>query len=370
MSRFRLRESIAIEAARLIVRGKESGYATARKRAARWLSRRRLDADDLPSNAEIETQIYALSGLFADENQPAALRGMRETALDLMQLLEPLDPRVVGCAVDGPVTIGSEIVLVLSRGSVEDVKARLRQSGIHAQERDGARPPGIDSDAPGATLRFHYRYPCEVRLPDSAFAAGLSDSSADAGLDAAQLGELLRESRPAETEPVDADDADAVGGEHEYHPDTFAMLKMLLERLESVRLDSERHPEGDALYHSLQVYELGLEERPYDEEFLLACLLHDAGLAIDRRDPVGAALAALTGLVTPRTCFLIEHRPAAVEYLRSGRIARSLRRSEHFDDLVLLARCDRAGRVAGARVGTVDEALDYIAGLGAAWDDA
>ena len=37
------------------------------------------------------------------------------------------------------------------------------------------------------------------------------------------------------------------------------------------------HPKGDALYHSLQVYDLACDEMPYDEEFLLAALLHDVG---------------------------------------------------------------------------------------------
>ena len=49
----------------------------------------------------------------------------------------------------------------------------------------------------------------------------------------------------------------------------------------------EYHPEGDALYHSLQVFELARAELPYDEEFLLAALLHDVGKAIDRQRPRG-----------------------------------------------------------------------------------
>ena len=54
------------------------------------------------------------------------------------------------------------------------------------------------------------------------------------------------------------------------------------------------------LYHSLQVFELAREALPYDEEFLLAALLHDVGKAIDARDHVAAGLEALDGHITPR----------------------------------------------------------------------
>jgi hypothetical protein len=47
---------------------------------------------------------------------------------------------------------------------------------------------------------------------------------------------------------------------------------------------------------------------------------------------------------------------------------RSLRLSEDFDDLVLLARCDRDGRERGAEVRELHEALEYLAGIDATWD--
>ena len=65
------------------------------------------------------------------------------------------------------------------------------------------------------------------------------------------------------------------------HLDRFAIYKMRLEPLEAVKQNPKYHPEGDALYHSLQVFERAREARPYDEEFLLAALLHDVGKAID-----------------------------------------------------------------------------------------
>ena len=67
----------------------------------------------------------------------------------------------------------------------------------------------------------------------------------------------------------------------------------LLLPLEEVKGSPTYHPEGDVLYHSLQVFELARERRPYDEEFLLAALLHDVGKALDPADHVQAALDAL-----------------------------------------------------------------------------
>ena len=123
------------------------------------------------------------------------------------------------------------------------------------------------------------------------------------------------------------------------------------------------HPEGDVLYHSLQVFELARDHRPYDEEFLLAALLHDVGKGLDPADHVGAALDALDGLITERTQFLIEHHMEAHDY-KTGALPpkqrRELEASPDFDDLLLLRELDDAGRVPGATVGTVDEALDYL----------
>ena len=123
------------------------------------------------------------------------------------------------------------------------------------------------------------------------------------------------------------------------------------------------HPEGDVLYHSLQVFDLAREELPCDEEFLLAALLHDVGKAIDAQDHVAAGLEALTGLVTPRTAWLIEHHVEALA-LSDGtlgvRARRRLEAGKDFEELMLLARCDRLGRRRGVPATDVDEALDSI----------
>jgi hypothetical protein len=98
-------------------------------------------------------------------------------------------------------------------------------------------------------------------------------------------------------------------------------------------------------------------------EFLLAALLHDVGKGIDPYDHVAAGLSVLEGLITDRTRFLIEHHMQALEYKKGTLGARQrqhLEASEDFDDLMLLRELDSAGRVPGAVVGTVDEALAFI----------
>jgi len=148
--------------------------------------------------------------------------------------------------------------------------------------------------------------------------------------------------------------------------DRFQVYESLLLPLEDVKQQPKYHPEGDALYHSLQVYDLALGELPYDEEFLLAALLHDVGKAIDPHNHVAAGLHALNGFIGERTRWLIEHHMLAHDLRDAalGARARSrLRRSENFDDLVLLGDCDRAGRQTGVEVSELDDVLDSIRSL-------
>jgi hypothetical protein len=78
------------------------------------------------------------------------------------------------------------------------------------------------------------------------------------------------------------------GNEAARRLDRFQVYRLLLVPPEQVREDPKSHPEGDVLYHSLQVFELARQQRPYDEEFLLAALLHDVGKGMDRREHVAA----------------------------------------------------------------------------------
>src|SRR5439155_24328485 len=98
------------------------------------------------------------------------------------------------------------------------------------------------------------------------------------------------------------------------------------------------HPEGHVLYHSLQLFDLARDARPYDVERLLAALLHDIGKGIDRANHVEAGLQALDGLITERTQFLIANHMPAHEYRKctlGARMRRQLESSPDFEDLLL-----------------------------------
>lgn len=145
--------------------------------------------------------------------------------------------------------------------------------------------------------------------------------------------------------------------------DRFRQYRALLLPLEGTEQNRTRHPEGDALYHSLQVFTLAVQEIPYDEEFLLAALLHDVGKAVDPKDHVAIGLELLGETITERTRWLIEHHPQAQQILEGTighRAKRRLQESEDFEELMTLARCDRDGRVPGMQVPSLEEALDYL----------
>ena len=148
--------------------------------------------------------------------------------------------------------------------------------------------------------------------------------------------------------------------------DKFDHYRQLLLPLEQVKLNPQFHPEGDCLNHTLQVFDLARHERPYDEEFLLAALLHDIGKAIDRKDHIGAGLAALGESITPRTAWFIEHHTEANQ-LAEGRLGmrakRRLEAHEDFAELELFSKCDRGGRQKNVQVPDVDEAIKYLRDL-------
>jgi len=161
---------------------------------------------------------------------------------------------------------------------------------------------------------------------------------------------------------------DATGSLAHLRGDRFDSLTSCLTVLSTVPRDRARRSAGDELDRALQVFAAVHLDRPFDEELLTAALVHDVGLAIDRRDPVAATLEAVGDLVTPRTRWLIETLPAARAYLAETLGHRARKRLEthpDFLDVLLLAEADRPGR-RGPTAPSLDEAVAILRALAAA----
>src|SRR5437588_3215292 len=359
MANDRLRQAIAFEAARLMYERTESEYYTAKRKAAKRLCRQSVKPADLPSNAEIREQIQVFARIHEGDKRTANLRDMRLDALRLMRLLRAFRPRLIGSVMTGHVRKGSDIDLHVFSDSAHLVTELLESEGI---QYDLERKQIVKFAEARMFTHIHvyarFNFELTVYAEDKAHYVYKSSITGKPIERASirELEELLLREYPG----IDID-KELEAGESAIDP--YQLYRMLLLPLENVKQPTRYHPEGDALYHTLQVFELAREHRPYDEEFLLAALLHDVGKGIDRSDHVAAGLQALEGLLTERTAFFIAHHMDAHAY-RTGKLSPKLRHelemSPDFDDLMLLRQLDDAGRVPGAVVGSVDEALDYL----------
>jgi HD superfamily phosphodiesterase len=137
-------------------------------------------------------------------------------------------------------------------------------------------------------------------------------------------------------------------------------LFSLLAALDGIQQSPKYHPEGDALYHSLQVFELAMKATD-DRVLWAAALFHDVGKAIDgpMHDEVGADL--LEGLLPDRAVWLVRHH---LDLLKDPR--RTRRRwlgTPELLDLERLRKWDLGGRNPNARVLELESALELLAGV-------
>ena len=73
-----------------------SDFGFAKRKAAKQLGA--TDADSLPNNTEIETELRAWQALYQDDEQAERLFEMRSAAVDVMQMLAPFRPFMCGAA--------------------------------------------------------------------------------------------------------------------------------------------------------------------------------------------------------------------------------------------------------------------------------
>lgn len=343
----------------------EREYFQAKRKAAKLVTGDKRGRD-LPSNAEIREQVQLLAEMLEGDKRQKDLTRMRLEALRFLRLLNRWRPRLIGSVLTGHIRAGSDIDLHVFCDSPTLVADVLEQEGFAAQiEYKRVTKGGEERHFTHVHVKSAFDVELTVYPADkasypfkSSITGKLIEKTDEAGLVA-----LLRETNPGMDVDAELAVIDVVGA----GLDVWTQYVALLRPLEGVKQNPAYHPEGDALFHSLQVFELAAQVRAWDEEFLLAALLHDVGKAIDPRDHVAAGLEAMEGLVSDRTAWLIAHHMEAHEY-RAGtlgmRAKRRLSEHEDLEDLLLLSELDEAGRVRGAVVRSVEEAVEFVRGVG------
>ena len=350
----------------MLYRREESEYYRAKLKAARQIYKGWVKPADLPSNSEIRDQVQSFARMYEGERRDEDLRDMRIEALRLMRLLARFRPRLIGSVLTGHVRKGSDIDLNVFSDSHQAVAILLEDEGVLLEiERKMVRKQG--EERVYTHIHIKDRFPIEITVYPSNMAHDVQKCSITgkaiqrAGI--AGLEQLFARDYPElDLDKAVAETADKI--------DRFLVYEALLLPLERVKQSRRYHPEGEALYHSLQVFDLACDELPYDEEFLLAALLHDVGKAIEPKDHIAAGLEALGETITERTGWLIAHHMEAHAVLDGTigyRARRRLKRNESYDELLVLSRCDRAGRKSGVPTPEVEEALDYVRELATTW---
>jgi predicted HD phosphohydrolase len=362
MSSSKFRRQIAWEAARLMYSREVSEYYTAKQKAAKRLYKGWIKPADLPTNAEIREQVQMLARMHEGaETQLQRLLEMRLRAVWWMRRLAQFHPKLLGSVLTGTIREGSDIDIHVFAANPHSITVVLDDLGVFYElERKRIVKDGEQRVFTHIHVRDEFLLELTVYHP-SFLGYRFRSSITNKAIERAGLTELER--LIALEHDIDPQGQTLRLSEIDTCPDRFQVFQALLIPLENVRQSKKYHPEGDALFHSLQVFGLAREEMAYDEEFLLAALLHDIGKAIDPDDHVTVGLEALEGFVSQRTTWLIKHHMEAHKIhdrTIGARRRRRLASSPWFNDLCTLGQCDREGRVPGAEVDELEEALDYI----------
>lgn len=358
MSDNRLRRHIAVEAARLMYERVEKEYFTAkRKAAARLGAGFRVNPQDLPSNREIRDEILNLARLHEGSARVEKLGEMRVTALRLMRRLESFHPHLIGSTLTGHIRKGSDIDIHVFSNETSAITDVLDRHGC-SYEIERKRIIKHNQERVFTHVHIAGRYTAELTvytrdLVNYPFRSSITGRTIERA-SLAELEELIAREHPHAV--VASDDLDP-------QVDRYLIWPLLLAPLENVKQNPQYHPEGDALYHALQAFELARNEVPYDQELIAAALLHDVGKAVDPADHVTAGLEALDGTLTERETFLIAHHMDAQAYGQGtlgAKLRTRLAAHEWFDDLLALRGIDDRARCPGAVVCTVDEAVAFL----------
>ncbi|HDI00827.1 MAG TPA: hypothetical protein ENF78_00125 [Candidatus Bathyarchaeota archaeon] len=133
MSRRReaIRKAVAREAAWLLYTGQAHEYKMAKEIAAETLGAR-----ILPSNLEVALELDELADELEGPERAERLIAMRREALEVMRVLRPFWPRLVGSVWRGIVHRGSDIDIEVFCDKPEEVLEALREAGFTIRRQE------------------------------------------------------------------------------------------------------------------------------------------------------------------------------------------------------------------------------------------
>lgn len=118
-----LRSAVAQEAARLMAEHGINDFLVAKRKAAERYGV--VEGAFLPKNTEIEAALVSYQRLFGGAEHESSLQHKRRVALQVMQLLQQFEPRLVGGVLNGTATEHSDIQLHAFSDSAEAVYLHL-----------------------------------------------------------------------------------------------------------------------------------------------------------------------------------------------------------------------------------------------------
>jgi hypothetical protein len=129
-----IRQRIAAEAGRLLATRAAPDSHEAIRRAARSVGES--GEHGWPTHGEVLEQLREYQRLFLADSQPLALRKLRSAALQAMEFLESMDPRLYGAVLDGSADEGSVVRLQVFNEDPEGFARFLHEQGWPAEAFD------------------------------------------------------------------------------------------------------------------------------------------------------------------------------------------------------------------------------------------
>lgn len=148
----RMRQQLALEAARLMAEEGIKDFQTAKQKAA--LRLHTPQTHNLPRNDEIQAALNEYQRIFKADSQPQHLQHLRQISRKAMAFFELFEPRLVGAVLDGSANEHSDISLHLFSDSHEELSLFLLNQGIpfeHCSQKVNM-PNGDSIEVPGYRL--------------------------------------------------------------------------------------------------------------------------------------------------------------------------------------------------------------------------